>query len=73
MDGFEFEFDGAYSRKLSAYVGVGTCDACGKDGSVLGIDGSEGEYGEVLLCQPCITNAFAAFARQPTGGEPRDG
>ena len=36
----------------------GLCDACGEEARVLACDSSEGEYGPVCLCEPCIVVAF---------------
>ena len=46
----------------------GTCSLCGQDGRCLVVDGSDGEYGEIICCRACVEYCFEQVAA-PTDGE----
>jgi len=53
------EIELAYSRIGRIKVEKANCDVCKKKGiAVLCVDGSEGEYGEIFICQSCTASAF---------------
>jgi hypothetical protein len=51
----------AYSRSKEVVVGMFTCDDCGEEAATLSCDTSEGEYGPVVMCMPCIEAMFARY------------
>lgn len=57
-----------YGRSGSVTAENGTCSLCGQDGLCLVVDGSEGEYGEILCCRQCIDYCFEQAA-VPTDSE----
>lgn len=50
----ELEWD----RYSSTEITTNKCDACGRTTRVLSVDTSDGEYGTVHYCKPCIDKEF---------------
>jgi hypothetical protein len=50
--------DAGYNREKTVAVSHYYCDKCEAKTRVLTCDSSEGEYGPVYLCLPCIQTAL---------------
>lgn len=50
------EFDGGYARLGKIWIQCGECALCKQVKVVIGSDGSEGEFENVLLCAECVEN-----------------
>ena len=55
----------AWSRMGVAQVRFGQCQRCLAGAPCLAVDTSDGEYGEALLCLPCIQEGFTHYLAQP--------
>ncbi len=55
-----------YHRKGAiTFSPSGKCDVCKRDEiPVLCVDGSEGEYGEICICERCVLDAFKNDSQQ---------
>lgn len=53
-----FKISGAWNRMLEAEAVQSFCQRCHRENMCLVVDGSEGEYGEVALCEACISALF---------------
>ena len=51
-------FKGGFNRNVIIELIEGVCSVCGENTLVIGMDGSNGEYTEPMICRNCIDRAF---------------
>ena len=51
-------FKGAFNRDVIIELIENKCSVCGENKLVIGMDGSDGEYTEPMICRNCINKAF---------------
>lgn len=64
-------WEAAHSRMGEVMISVDECHICKQVKPTIYIDGSEGEYGSIDICQGCISDLFKSWAdriSRETGG-----
>ena len=54
-------FEAGYSRRGEVVIGHGECFRCHLEKVTFYMDGSQGEYGGIELCQECINSLFGEW------------
>ena len=55
-----------WGRFSTAKIYICKCRECGQFSRCLVLDTSDGEYGSVEYCLPCLQDAFTAPKKEPT-------